>query len=243
MIQQKRILGGDESLLSCQRTRLALCLLLGLLLSGCGRITGHVIINRDGSAELQISSGLATTPASVMSNEVVLDMFRGYLSEYGFTLEERETNEGTELVARKHLDRANELLSLAAPASTRVPAICSLRLVRGMLSDSYYCQLDLDLATWLSSLVTEWQYHLAKLVLSGQELTLQVTLPWAAKEHNADFTTDNGRTLGWNLSFDRPRQLELLLLVPSRNLFLIVAGVLVTSLCCALAWLHRRKRK
>ena len=220
-----------------------MALLVVLLLSGCGKMTGHVIINRDGSAEIQISSRLSTTPAAILSNEKVLDMFRGHLNEHEFTLESRVTPDGTELLARKHLDKASELLSLALPTSTRFPAAEPLRVVRGVWSDSYRCQLDLDLPSWLPGLVPDWQLPLAKLVLSGQRLTLQVTTPWAAKDHNADFVEDNGRTLGWNLTFDQPRQLEFLLLVPNRNLLLLLAGALVTLLCCSVFWLYRRKRK
>jgi len=223
--------------------KLALLMLLALLLSGCGRLTGHVTVNRDGSAELQISAGLASSTAALLSNEQVLSMFKQYLSEHGFKLEERVTAEGTELVAHRHLDNAAELLELTIPSSIGAPAAEPLQVTHGLLSDSYRLQLDLDLADWLSGQVTDWQLRLAKLVLSGQELSLQVTLPWVAKEHNADSVQDNGHTLGWKLTLDRPRQIEFRLLVPNRNLLLLVAGALVTSACYVVAWLGRSKRR
>lgn len=218
----------------------ALVLLVGLLLAGCGRLAGHATINRDGSADLEVSAEATTAPAAILASGTVREAIQGYLQAQGFSLEERTTASGrAEFVARKHLRRAEELLQFAVPAASGSAPRQSLQVVRGMLLDSYCCQVDLCLADWLSSHLTELEFYLARMVLPGKELTLQVTLPWAAKKHNADFVGDGGRTLGWVLAFDQPRQLQFSLFVPSRTFLLPACGLAL--LLCLVWWLRRRK--
>lgn len=229
-----------------QKSVAAMLLIATLLVSGCGEIASHAVIHHDGSVDLVITAHLPEAASPLLASEEMLTLLKSYLTQHDLRLEETTTSQGVELKATGHWAQAASLLSIIASSTpTSVPGSGSLQVTPGILLDGYRCQLNLDCSAWATEQLTGWQLYLAKLAFGRTKLTLQVTLPWAAKEHNADFVEQQGRTLGWRVDLAQPRCLQVLMMVPNRNAWLAISCLLtltfVTGVRSFWRWTRRAK--
>jgi hypothetical protein len=214
-------------------------LVLALAMIGCADATSHLIVNRDGSADLTITARWHSSPAAAATAQGIVAAAEPLLAQRGLALHYAESESEIVLSIDKHVDDLDELLLLMPTAAAlKQPDSGGIKVQHGLLRDRYQARLNLTLHDWLAEYLAPWQLYLVELVMDSSETSLQVTLPWLPKEHNADFVEGRGRTLGWWLQYDQPTQLYVLLQLPNRNCLRlsVVAGLLVLIL-----WLSRKR--
>ncbi len=222
-------------------TAVLMTLMSILALSSCVSANSHLIINRGGSADLAITAKLGVSPITAATARGIVDAIRPFLEQKGLALQYTEDDCGVELTLDKHVDDLAALLDLLPASAAAQPNTDLLQVQRGLLLDSYQVRLNLALHDWLAEYLSPWNLYLARMAMETNDISLQVTLPWLPKEHNADFIADRGHTLGWQLELDQPRQLYLSLQMPNQNCWRLARAFPLLMLIAGALWLIRKR--
>lgn len=202
-------------------------LLLSLCLTACSDAACRTTVHVDGSADLAISLSADLSLVTVLEEIGALSQLEDWLRERGFALSWIEHDDSVRLAAVRHLADLGELQQLLPPLPASSDTTAGLEVTRGWLFTCYRWRQQLSLADLLPISAASWWQPVLTALLANSHLTLQVSLPWKAKEHNADYLEDQGRTLCWRLAWSQPRVLEASVCLPSSGWLLAAAGGLI----------------
>ena len=221
------------------------CLITLLVFTaGCAKGTGHIIINKDGSIDLQGEMVISERVQGLLGDRA-LERLQETLAERGLALE--TDSEGTSTVYRlsrqyASIEAMNE--DLAWLTDSRDPML-NVTAKDRLLFTSYDIRGRLDLDRQVSdaallagSLIPA---PMVKLLLRQVDLDIRVTFPYKLYgDNNADRIV--GNTLIWQLPLDRPTPVQLAVYVPDlRNIVLAAGGLIVVAIVGLLLLLRKRK--
>lgn len=222
------------------------CLITLLVFSaGCAKGTGHIVINKDGSIDLQAEMMISERVRGLLGDRA-LERLQETLAERGLSLETE--SEGSSAVYRlaRHYGSVDALKEDLQWLNTDNPdSMMKVTTKDRLLFTTYDIQGRLDLDRQVSdaallagSLIPG---PMVKLLLRQVDLDIRVTLPYKLYgENNADRI--EGNTLIWQLPLDRPTPIQLSVYVPDlRNIVLAAGALIVVAMVGLLLLLRKRK--
>ena len=221
------------------------CLIMLLVFTaGCAKGTGHIIINKDGSIDLQGEMVISERVQGLLGDRA-LERLQETLAERGLVLE--PVSEGTSTVYRLSRQYASiEAMKedLAWLTDSRDPML-NVTAKDRLLFTSYDIrgQLDLDrqvsdAALLAGSLIPA---PMVKLLLRQVDLDIRVTFPYKLYgDNNADRII--GNTLIWQLPLDRPTPVQLSVYVPDLRNIVLAAGAMIVVAIVGLLFLLRKRK-
>ncbi|WP_020617122.1 DUF3153 domain-containing protein [Paenibacillus daejeonensis] len=221
------------------------CLITLLVFTaGCAKGTGHIIINKDGSIDLQAEMVISERVQGLLGDRA-LERLQETLAERGLALETE--SEGTSTVYRlsrqyASIEAMNEDLSWLT--DSRDPML-NVTAKDRLLFTTYDIRGRLDLDRQVSdaallagSLIPA---PMVKLLLRQVDLDIRVTFPYKLYgDNNADRVI--GNTLIWQLPLDRPTPIQLSVYVPDLRNIVLAAGALIVVAIVGLLFLLRKRK-
>lgn len=189
-----------------------------LLLCGCLKFNMHLKINRNRTADLEITL-LAPKTLLALDPDMEQKLFkekREELAGQGFTISDPEDEQRVGFIANKRLASVEDFAALEMTGDLGLHDQEIFTVEKSALTTTYYLDADLD----LQDLIGE-ESGSSTLLLS--DLNFLLTLPVKPLEHNADEITEDGRTLLWKLSPTGVNHLQLTARAP--NLAAVLVGV------------------
>ncbi|WP_062051313.1 hypothetical protein [Bacillus sp. JCM 19034] len=211
-----------------------------VFISGCVKAEYHLIIHEDGSAEVELFTGISEMMAGFMENE---DFYDQQLIEDGYTLTEEARNGYSGMKATKLFSSLNDV---ELPISDEEDPM-TIHVQEKIFSK----QLNLFLE-WSGRDLTEQQqsYHpllegIDETMAESFDLSFKVTLPESVKmqDHNASRIEEN--TYIWDLSLltDQTIALNSELPKPIPYLYITVAIAIVIVLFIIVLVIRKREQK
>ncbi len=244
---------------------LAVMLLSVMLLGGgCLDLSVHLTVNRDGSAEQEITllveelpDELASLPDGRVEEHLqeLKEELSSHLEAENYSLESYAENDKVGLKATRswesweeielppkpslqdnfsNLSFSSNLTSSSNPTSENWGSF-SFHQEEGVLVNTYHLSGNIDMSE------LPWVAERALEIVSP-ELAFLLTLPLEPTEHNADVTGEDGRTLEWHLEPGEENHLHVTLRAPHiQNI--ILASVLGICALLTVGFLIYRKKK
>ncbi|GBF76659.1 hypothetical protein PA598K_05140 [Paenibacillus sp. 598K] len=225
--------------------KLGILILLLVFAAGCAKGTGHIVIHKDGSIDLQAEAAIGERVQALLG-EGTLERLRQTLEERGLTLEQGTDGSSATYRISRHfasIEALREDLSWLDPDRDAILDVVSRD---RWLFTTYEISGRLDLERQMSdaallagSLIPG---PMVKLLLRQVDLDIRVTFPYKLYgDNNADRI--DGNTLIWELPLSRPTPIELDVHVPNlRNIVIAAAGLIVVAVIAVPLLLRKRKR-
>ncbi|NLA04251.1 MAG: DUF3153 domain-containing protein [Firmicutes bacterium] len=223
--------------------RAALLLLVAvaapLLLCGCLQFNMHLTINRNRSADLEITLA-APRAILAMDPDLEKEFFvekKEDLAAQGFDIIEPTDEKVAGFKAAKRLRSVTELADLGLAGDMGLQDQEIFIEEKSALTTTYHLDAQIDLKDLMGE-----QGNLVALL--SPDLRFILTLPVKPLAHNADEVTEDGRTLVWELSPLQSNHLQLTARAP--NLSAVILGVVAAVALIAaviLAVVYRPKLK
>lgn len=226
-------------------TRLLLLGLCLILLGGCVDADMHVTIHKDGSGIYRLQ---------VLTNPLVeeeLNPLKEKLTEKGYQIKSLQKGEQSGWIAEKKVDNIAtepptedfENMTPQGKSAAALPFIEDMN--KGPLkveSQLFHILIHFKTDVDLKGMVTEDPFGQA--FLKKMNLRLKMTLPIAAKDHNADEVSEDGKTLTWNLKPGEVNPIKIDVELPNPiGWILVIALVTVILLILFVIWVVKRSRK
>lgn len=225
--------------------KLGILMLLLVFAAGCAKGTGHIVIHKDGSIDLQAEAAIGERVQALLGEET-LERLRQTLEERGLTLEQGTDGSSATYRISRHFTSIEALREDLSWLDPDRDAILDVMSKDRWLFTTYEISGRLDLERQLSdaallagSLIPG---PMVKLLLRQVDLDIRVTFPYKLYgDNNADRI--DGNTLIWELPLTRPTPIELDVHVPNlRNIVIAAAGLIVVAVIAVPLLLRKRKR-
>lgn len=211
---------------------------VSLLLCGCLKFNMHLTINRNRTADLEIT---LTAPKTLLALDPALEQKffiekKKELADEGFIISEPD-GEQVGFIASRRLESVEDLAGLGMMGDLGMHDQEIFTVEKGVLTTTYYLDADLD----LRDLIGEEGGNSAMLL---SDLNFLLTLPVKPLKHNADEITDDERTLFWKLSPTGVNHLQLSARAPNLMAVLIgvaAAVVLIASIIAVVVYRSRSR--
>lgn len=208
-----------------------------LLLCGCLKFNMHLTINRNRTADLEIT---LTAPKTLLALDPELEqkLFKDKqeeLAEQGFSISDPEDEQRAGFIAAKRLKSVEDFAELEITGDLGLHDREIFTVEKSALTTTYHLDADLD----LQDIIGE-ESGSSALLLS--DLNFILTLPVKPLEHNADAVTEDGRTLVWKLSPTKVNRLQLTARAPNLSAVLIGIAAFVLLIASVTTFLIYRSR-
>lgn len=201
---------------------LLIALAAPLLLSGCLKFNLHLTVNRNRTADLEIT---LVAPAALLTMEPELEKKffkdkREELAAQGFAVSDYEGDNLIGFRATKRLHSVEDLADLQLAGDLGLKGREVFTAQKSAFTTTYLLDTDLD----LSNLMGEQSKMLA---LFTPDLRFVLTLPVKPLAHNATAVTADERTLEWSLSPTGNNHLQLTARAPNLSAVIVVIVIAV----------------
>jgi hypothetical protein len=211
------------------QARIALIILISLLmvlLAGCVKFRLHLTVNRDGTANMEITVAAHPSLATMgilWGGDMLAEVREGLLAE-GFSVEEYTDGDFRGFKAKKALESVDDVafLSMENPKVSHDYFV----LEKGLFYSTYHVAIPVNL-------VESYGEAGAVFGFLNPDLGFILSLPVRPLDHNADIVSDDGKTLEWKLHLDRENHLQVSFRTPNTLsiLLIVVLGVILISIC------------
>lgn len=187
------------------RGKLAALILTALLLcsvSGCVDANYHLTVNIDGSGDIDLKVVFSADTMNLLQSLGVdpLATLAGDLEQEGYTVTPYQDEIKAGIRARKHVQMISGESLDFAPVAVQLQAAAVdhdlLKIERGLFRINYIVETEVDPAGFTG---THQMSGVEAYILEQVNFLFVLTLPIAPREHNADSSEDQGKTLLWQL--------------------------------------------
>lgn len=188
------------------RGKLAALILIALLLcsaSGCVDANYHLTVNIDGSGDIDLKVVFSADTMNLFQSLGVdpLATLAGDLEQEGYTVTPYQDDITAGIRARKHVQMISGESLDFAPVAVQLQAAAALdhdllKIERSLFRTNYIVETEVDPAGFTG---TPQLSGVEAYILKQVNYMFVLTLPIAPREHNADSSEDQGKTLLWQL--------------------------------------------
>ncbi|MFS0725451.1 hypothetical protein [Paenibacillus sp. 1P07SE] len=225
--------------------RLGCLITLLIFTAGCAQGTGHIVIHKDGSIDLQGEMAISERVQGLLGDRA-LERLQQTLAERGLALEAESADSAAVYRISRHYTSFEAMREDLGWLDTdqREPMLDVTAKDR-LLFTTYDIQGRLDLDRQMSDAAllagSLLPAPMVKLLLRQVDLDIRVTFPYKLYgDNNADRI--EGNTLIWKLPLDRPTPIELTVHVPDLRNIVLAAGALIVVALTGLLLLLRKRR-
>ncbi|MCM3782712.1 DUF3153 domain-containing protein [Neobacillus mesonae] len=213
-----------------------------LLLTACAKGEAHVTVHTDGTADVKFNMQLNNRNLELIGQPDLLDTIRESFTEQGFETETAATEDSKGLSATKKIDLNTSSMDL--PDSI----VYTHESDEGFLFTTHRIVVDADLMAGLpdNSLTDRLQSipsFVRNLVLKDVDLDFKLTLPIKPESSNASQTSDDQKTLNWNIDPLSKNHLELAVKVPNITNIIITAVVAFIIVVVIIILIRKKKKR
>lgn len=233
------------------------CLMaVAVFLAGCMEVISHVVINKDGSVDVESSLAVDKDLLAMAQAGDPKDPFeelRQQLRRDGFEVLDYDEGDLTGIKARKHFADPTEVDKVFPASSEKasdVPQSANFSVQKGFFRTTYNFAGDIDLTMPNVEQEAQAEDEFAKLgsalsraFLSQLNMRFLVTLPAKPEYHNATRVSNGGRTLEWELRPGKRYHLEFRASVLNVPNLLVVLGGASAAVLAMVLFLRLKKPK
>ena len=207
-------------------------LLFPSVLTGCVESEIHLTVNRDGSGDLELSAAAeeSTLEWIEAATDFNLEEIKKAAKEEGFSPEEFRENGKTGIRASRHLDSLDGNWEEMSGISPAAESDFNLEKEEGFLFNTYHFAGKVS-GDFLSN--NDLFDRIAIQALS--ETSFVLTLPVEPVDHNADRTSDGGKTLEWELRPGESKEMAVSVRVPD-TVNMVMGALGITALLFGLLY-------
>lgn len=229
-----------------KRTFLPLLLMtIILLLTACAKGEAHVTVNTDGTADVKFNIQMSNQNLEIIGQPELINKLKDTFAEQGFETESAATKDTQGLTASKQIDMSSADQKLEIPDSVKFTHDTEEK----FFYSTHRIVVDADLMSAIP--VNDWTDTLnsipsfvRNLVFKEVDLDFKLTLPIKPESSNANQTSEDHKTMTWNINPLSNNHLELTVNVPNiQNILIVSIGLLVLMIVTTIFFVRRRKRK
>lgn len=217
-----------------------LVLFLGLL-SGCVKGEFHVTVNKDDSGSVDAKMAFNSMLLGLMSEgEDPLSEMKASMEEQGFVVSNYRDGELVGVQGKKEFKNIQDFKGLNDMfGDGEAPIVIE----KGLFTKTYRIDTNIDMREMASTEGDPDMAGMENMMLNSVDIRFLVTLPVDSENHNATNTSDEGKTMEWQLTAGEDNKMTLT--ASSLNTTTIVIAVLiaVAVVIGILVVVIRKKRK
>ncbi|MCM3128959.1 MULTISPECIES: DUF3153 domain-containing protein [unclassified Paenibacillus] len=221
-----------------------LLLTIILLLTACAKGEAHVTVNTDGTADVKFNIQMNNQNLEIIGQPELIDKLKDTFIEQGFETESAATDDTQGLTASKQIDMSSADQNPELPDSVTFNHDTDDK----FFYTTHRIVADADLMSAIPD--NDWTDRLnsipsfvRNLVFKEVDLVFKLTLPIKPESSNANQTSEDNKTMTWNINPLSNNHLELTVNVPNIQNILMVSIALLAVIVIVIIILVRKRMK
>lgn len=221
-----------------------LLLTIILLLTACAKGEAHVTVNTDGTADVKFNIQMNNQNLEIIGQPELIDKLKDTFIEQGFETESAVTDDTQGLTASKQIDMSSADQNPELPDSVTFNHDTDDK----FFYTTHRIVADADLMSAIPD--NDWTDRLnsipsfvRNLVFKEVDLDFKLTLPIKPESSNANQTSEDYKTMTWNINPLSNNHLELTVNVPNIQNILMVSIALLAVIVIVIIILVRKRMK
>lgn len=215
-----------------------------LLLTACAKGEAHVTVNTDGTADVKFNIQMNNRNLEIIGQPELINKLKDTFIEQGFETESAVTEDTQGLTASKQIDMSSAEQKPELPDSVTFTHDTDNKFFYA----THHIVVDADLMSaipdndWTDTLNSIPSF-VRNLVFKEVDLDFKLTLPIKPESSNANQTSEDNKTMTWNINPLSNNHLELTVNVPNiQNILIVSIGLLVLLIVIIVIFVRKRKK-
>lgn len=222
-----------------------LAVLLTVSLTGCVKGKVHLTVNKDKTADIEISLGMEKSLYSMMGGADPFAELKASLKKEGYSVSDYTDDTYSGIVGKNHysdLDKSLKDLKLSDKAV--LSGNDSLKVDKGFFFNKYTINTNLNMSSIESDTnITEDEKKLQDMFIKSISFDFIITMPVKAIKSNATSVSADKKTYTWKLVPGENNNINLTVKVPNTVRIILTAAVILLIIVLAVIIIKRKNKK
>jgi len=222
-----------------------LTVLLAISLTGCVKGKVHLTINKDKTADVEISLGMEKSLYSMMGGTDPFAELKTSLKKEGYKVRDYTDDTYSGIVGENHysdLDKSIKEIKLSDKAV--LSGNDTLKVDKGFFFNKYTINTNLDMSSIASDTsITEDEKKLQDMFIKSMSFDFIVTIPMKAISNNAASVSKDMKTYTWKLVPGKNNNISLTLMVPNTARIILTSALILLIIILAVIIIKRKNKK
>ncbi|MFA6939427.1 MAG: DUF3153 domain-containing protein [Clostridiaceae bacterium] len=222
-----------------------LTILLAVSLTGCVKGKVHLTINKDKTADVEISLGMEKSLYSMMGGADPFAELKTSLKKEGYKVSDYTDDTYSGIVGKNHysdLDKSIKEIKLSDKAV--LSGNDSLKVDKGFFFNKYTINTNLDMSSIASDTnISEDEKKLQDMFIKSISFDFIITTPMKAINSNAASVSKDKKTYTWKLVPGKNNNINLTLKVPNTVRIILTSAVILLIIILLVIIIKRKNKK